>query len=136
MEQNDCQFGGLPNNDLYEHIANFLEICDIQQHSGMPVENVRLMIFPFSLRDKVRVWFKFLPKETIATWDEMANKFLTKYFPPAKSAKFQGDITIFTQFDTKSIYDAWERYKGLIRKVPNHGLIGWRSNFFFITGYN
>jgi len=26
--QNDCQFGGLPNDDLYEHIANFLEMCD------------------------------------------------------------------------------------------------------------
>jgi len=28
-----------------------------------------------------------LPKNTIAIWDEMANKFLTKYFTPAKSAK-------------------------------------------------
>jgi len=26
MVQNDCQFGGLPNDDLYKHIANFLEI--------------------------------------------------------------------------------------------------------------
>ena len=28
MVQNDCQFGGLPNDDPYEHITNFLEICD------------------------------------------------------------------------------------------------------------
>ena len=88
MVQNDCQFGSLHNDDPYEHIANFLEIYDTQQYSGVPTEKVILMIFPFSLRDKVRIWFKSLPKESIATWDEMANKFLTKYFPPAKSAKF------------------------------------------------
>ena len=28
MVQNDCQFGGLPNDDPYEHTTNFLEICD------------------------------------------------------------------------------------------------------------
>ena len=28
MVQNNCQFGGLPNDNPYEHIANFLEICD------------------------------------------------------------------------------------------------------------
>jgi len=55
----------------------------------------------------------------------MANKFRTKYCPPAKSAKFRGDITTFTQFDTKSIYDAWERYKSLIKKVSNCGLPDW-----------
>jgi len=55
----------------------------------------------------------------------MANKFLTKYFPPTKSTKFRGDITTFTQFDTESIYNAWQRYKGLIRKISNHGLPEW-----------
>jgi len=87
--------------------------------------------FPFSLRDKTKIWFKSLPNESIATWDEMANKFLTKYFPPAKSAKFWGDITTFTQFVTEFIYDDWERYKGLIRKVLNHGLPDWLEIQFF-----
>jgi len=72
----------------------------------VPAEKVKLMIFPFSLRDKARIWFKSLPKESIATWKEMEKKILTKYFPPAKSAKFRGYITTFTQFDTESIYDA------------------------------
>ena len=65
MVQNDCQFGGLLNDDSYEHITNFLEICDTQQYSGVPAENVRLMIFLFLLRDKARLWFKFLLTESI-----------------------------------------------------------------------
>jgi len=51
-----------------------------------------------------------------------------------KISKFRGDITTFTQFDTESIYDAWERYKGLIRKVPNHGLPDWLEIQFFYNG--
>jgi len=47
MVQNDCQFGGLPNDDPYEHTANFLEICDTQQYSGVLAEKMRLMIFFF-----------------------------------------------------------------------------------------
>jgi len=66
--------------------------------------------------------------------DEMANKFLTKYFPPVKLAKFWGNITTFSQFDSKSIYDAWKRYKGLIRKVSNHGLPDWLEIQFFYNG--
>ena len=122
--QNECQFGVLPDDDLYEHISNFLDIYDTQKYSGVPAEKVRLMIFPLSLRNKVRIWFKCLPTESIAPWEEMGNKFLTKYFSPTKSVKFQSDITTSTQFDSESIYDAWERYKSLIRKVPNHGLPG------------
>ena len=36
MVQNDCQFGSLPNDDLYEHIVNFLEICDTQKYCEVP----------------------------------------------------------------------------------------------------
>ena len=50
MVQNDCQFGGLLNDDSYEHITNFLEICDTQQYSGVPTEKVRLMIFSFLIQ--------------------------------------------------------------------------------------
>jgi len=51
------------------------------------LEVINLKLFPFSLKDKAKTWFNFLPKNSIATWDEMANKFLTKYFPPSKEAK-------------------------------------------------
>ncbi|GJZ40468.1 hypothetical protein Tco_0587031, partial [Tanacetum coccineum] len=32
---------------------------------------------------------------------------------------------MFQQLQGESLYDAWNRYKDLIRKVPHHGLILW-----------
>ena len=122
MMQHTCQFDGHPNDDPNEHISSFLEICDMQRINGISAEVIKLKLFLFSLKDKLKTWFNSLPKNTIAIWDEMANKFLTKYFPPSKAAKLRGDLTTFSQFESENIYEAWERYKGLIRKVPYHGL--------------
>ena len=66
----------------------------------------------------------------------MANKFLTKYFSLSKAAKLRGDLTTFTQLESESIYEAWERYKELIRKVSHHGLPAWLEIQFFYNRLN
>ena len=55
-----------------------------------------------------------LPLDLITTWEELAQKFLAKYFPPAKTAKLRNDITTFVQLEGESLYEAWERYKDLL----------------------
>ncbi|NAW23538.1 hypothetical protein FGF82_23740, partial [Salmonella sp. gx-f9] len=45
-----------------------------------------------------------------------------KYFPPNKNAKLRNEITTFQQMDDESLYEAWERYKELLRKCPHHGI--------------
>ena len=122
MVQHAGQFGGLPHDDPNEHISSFLEICDTQKINGVSAEVIKLKLFPFSLKNKAKTWFNSLPKNTIATWNEMANKFLTKYLPPSNAAKLRGDLTTFSQFEYENFYEAWETYKGLIRKVQHHGL--------------
>ncbi|XP_075640377.1 uncharacterized protein LOC142612142 [Castanea sativa] len=110
MIQQTVQFGGLSQEDPNVHIANFLEICDTFKHNGVIDNEIRLRLFPFSLRDKAKVWLNSLPTGIITTWEELAQKFLAKYFPPAKTAKLRrNDITTFIQFEGESLYEAWER---------------------------
>ena len=45
--------------------------------------------------------------------------------------KLQGDLITFSQFESESIYEVWERYKGLIRKVPHHEFPAWLDIQFF-----
>ena len=113
MIQQTVQFGGLSQEDPNVHIANFMEICDTFKHNGVIDDAIRLRLFHFSLRDKAKVWLNSLPLGIITTWEELAQKFLAKYFPPAKTAKLRNDITTFIQFEGESLYEAWERYKDL-----------------------
>ena len=125
MIQSLVQFGGLANDDPNLDIANFLEICDTFKHNGVIDDAIRLRLFPFSLNNKAKAWLISLPPGTITTWDGLVNAFLTKYFPLTKSAKMRNDITNFLQQDQESLYEAWERFKDLLRKCPHHDLPMW-----------
>ena len=105
MVQNTCQFGGGPDEDPNEYIKSFLEICDTLKHNGVSSDAIRLMLFPFSIKDKVKIWFYSLPKEIIAAWNEMTATLLAKYLPPAKVSKLRSDIMTFTHLNDESIHD-------------------------------
>ncbi|GJY22575.1 zinc finger, CCHC-type containing protein [Tanacetum coccineum] len=47
------------------------------------------------------------------------------FFPPGRTAKLRKDILMFQQCQDESLYDAWTRFKDLLRKVPHHGLDLW-----------
>ncbi|XP_073056926.1 uncharacterized protein [Primulina eburnea] len=67
---------------------------------------------------------------------ELATKFLSKYFPPAKSAQLKFEISTFRQTDFEQLYEAWERYKELLRRCPNHGFEDWVQIELFYNGLN
>ncbi|KAI4313303.1 hypothetical protein L6164_026294 [Bauhinia variegata] len=63
------------------------------------------------------LWLNSLPPGSVQNWEYLAQKFLTKYFPPSKTTKLRTEIVNFTQFDRESLYDAWERFKELLRAL-------------------
>ncbi|KAL5555033.1 hypothetical protein UlMin_037269 [Ulmus minor] len=128
------QFGGMSKDDPNAHIAYFLEVCDLYKINGVSDDAVRLRVFPFSLRDRAREWLNSVPSESITTWDELVHKFLSKFFPPAKTAKLRNEITSFTQYDQESLYEAWERFKEMLRKCPHHGISIWLQVSTFYNG--
>ncbi|KAL0401829.1 UNVERIFIED_CONTAM: hypothetical protein Slati_4212800 [Sesamum latifolium] len=102
--------------------------------NGVSDDAVRLRIFPFSLCDTAKDWLQSLPAGSITTWASLTQKFLVKYFPLAKTAKILNDITSFVQLDRESLYDAWERFKGMLRRRPHHELPVWRQVQTFYNG--
>jgi len=48
-------------------------------------------------------------------------KFLSKYFPQSKVNKGKQEISAFQQDMDESLGQAWDRFKGLLRKTPIHG---------------
>ncbi|GKB16054.1 zinc finger, CCHC-type containing protein [Tanacetum coccineum] len=71
--------------------------------------------------DQVINWLDRLPAGSISTWDDLTTHFLTQFFPPGRTAKLRNDILMFQQHQDESIYNAYNRFKELLRKVPHHG---------------
>ncbi|XP_073307190.1 uncharacterized protein [Primulina huaijiensis] len=134
VQQN--QFARTATSDPHVHLRTFLEITDTVKINNVPDDIIILRLFPFSLRDQARGWLQSLPLGSITTWQELATKFLSKYFPPAKSAQLKIEISTFRQTDFKQLYEAWERYKELLRRCPNHGFEDWVQIELFYNGLN
>ncbi|XP_073018256.1 uncharacterized protein [Primulina eburnea] len=132
VQQN--QFAGTAVSDPHVHLRTFLEITDTVKIDNVSDDIIRLRLFPFSLRDQARGWLQSLPLGSITTWEELATKFLAKYFPPAKSVQLKIEISTFRQTDFEELYEAWERYKELLRKFPNHGFEDWVQIELFYNG--
>ena len=128
------QYIGLPYEDPNAHILNFLEVCDIVKYNGVSDDAIHLLLYPFSLKDKAKHWLTIEPPDSITSWDELVNKFLTWFFLPAKATKLRIDINNLCQLDGESFYEAWERYKDLLRKFPNHNLPKWMQVHHFYNG--
>ena len=56
------QFGGYSLKDPNGHISNFIELCGIVKMNGVDHNVIKLNLFPFSLHDKAKNWFQWLPK--------------------------------------------------------------------------
>ncbi|KAH9697048.1 hypothetical protein KPL71_023441 [Citrus sinensis] len=122
MLQTVGQFNRLPNEDPHLRLKFFLEVSDAFKIAGATQDALRLRLFPYSLRDQARAWLNLLPSDSITTWNELADKFLMKYFPPTKNAKLRNEITSFHQLEDESLYEAWERFKELLRRCHHHSI--------------
>ncbi|XP_070030053.1 uncharacterized protein [Nicotiana sylvestris] len=117
--QQSCIFTGDLSEDTHSHLIDFLELVEPAKYNGVPPEAIKLRLFPFSLKGEAKTWLRSLPQGSITTWDQMTQKFLNKYFSPAKTTKLRQDISNFLQTDTESVYQAWERLKTICRRFYN-----------------
>ncbi|CAL1382151.1 unnamed protein product [Linum trigynum] len=88
----------------------FLELAESLKINGVTEEALRLRLFPYSLAGKALRWLNNQPTLSITSWDDLLNKFMTRYCPPSKMAEWRKKISHFEQEEDKLLRDGWERF--------------------------
>ena len=134
LVENHCSFGGSANEDPNQHLTKFLRICDTVKSNGVQEDAYKLLLFPFSLRDKAAKWLESFPRGSLTTWDEVESKFLARFYPPQKVNRLRSEVQTFRQQDGETLYEAWERFKDLTRKCPPDMFHDWVQLHIFYDG--
>ncbi|GJT73736.1 retrovirus-related pol polyprotein from transposon TNT 1-94 [Tanacetum coccineum] len=121
-ELHENPFSGLEHEDANEHIKKVLEIVDSFHIPNITQDQLMLRAFPVSLTGVVSRWLNNQPAGSITTWEVLKMKFLSKYCPPACTAKKIEEINNFQQEPDESLFRAWERFKELLMKCPQNCL--------------
>ena len=85
-------------------------------------EVIKLQLFPFLLRDVATTWFDTLPMGSVNNWEELVEAYMSRFFPPTLTSEIREEIIVFKQGEDESLYNAWERYKRLLKRCPMHGI--------------
>ena len=80
-----------------------------------------MRFFPFTLKERAKEWFFTLGRE-FASWRDMEDAFLRKYFSVGKTSAVRRAIREFSQGPGEVFYEAWERLRDLLRQCPHHGI--------------
>ncbi|GJR19737.1 putative reverse transcriptase domain-containing protein [Tanacetum coccineum] len=98
-------FNSSDHEDANEHIEKFFEIVDLFHILNITINQDGLKI-----------------------------KFLNKYCPPARTAKKMEEINNFQQEPDENHYQAWELFKELLMKCPQHYLMEMQEVILFYNG--
>ena len=133
---NSISFHGFENEDPHIHIRNFTDIAETIKINQVSHDVIKMKLFPFSLKGAARTWLEKEPPNSIHTWGDLANKFINHFFPPSKTSVLRSQIFRFQQAFDESFSEAWDRFKELIEKCPNHGFSPLHQIDTFYNGLN
>ncbi|XP_070014012.1 uncharacterized protein [Nicotiana sylvestris] len=110
-------FIGAPNQNAYKHLKGFVDTCWGSKRTNISEDALRLRRFPFSLQGKALDWLERFPNHSIHTWDELAEKIISKFFSPGHMAMLRDEILDFKQEHNKPLHEICERYHTMVKEL-------------------
>jgi len=77
-------FRGLANENPYQHVREFEDICGTMKYHQMIKESLKLRLFPFSLKERAKSWLLSLQPGSISTWVGLVEAFYRKFYSKQK----------------------------------------------------
>ena len=104
------------------------------KEGGASIDLMRLKLFPFTLKDKAKIWLNSLRPRSIRTWTDLQAEFLKKFFPTHRTNGLKRQISNFSAKKNGKFYECWERYMEAINACPHHGFDTWLLVSYFYDG--
>ncbi|XP_021998222.1 uncharacterized protein LOC110895248 [Helianthus annuus] len=111
-----------------------MKVCNTIRGHNFALEEVKLRLFQFSLKDKAKQWFLTLPANSICTWGEMQQAFLDEYYSMAKTDDARDEIRSFRQLSGEPLPEAFTRFREMMRRCPHHQIEKWELVKCFVRG--
>nr|CAN70642.1 hypothetical protein VITISV_020042 [Vitis vinifera] len=127
-------FHGIESENPYAHIKEFEDVCNTFQEGGASIDLMRLKLFPFTLKDKAKIWLISLRPRSIRSWTDLQAEFLKKFFPTHRTNGLKRQISNFSAKENEKFYECWERYMEAINACPHHGFDTWLLVSYFYDG--
>ena len=115
-------YQGVDSENPYSFMRDFEDVCSAFLSTGAPLYIICMVLLPFSLKEKAKIWFHSLAPNSIFTWEDMRDEFLNKFFPPARPNVLMRAIQNFSKKSSEPFAIVWERYKDILHALPHHGL--------------
>ena len=125
---------GLPSENPNTHLTNFIKVYDTVKYIGLIEEELRLRFFPLPLGDRAKHWLTSRPPDSVTSWNDLVQKFMTNFFPPSKIAQLVQEINTFRHLEGENLVEACERFHELLRRCPHHRLTRWMQVHTFYNG--
>ncbi|XP_015955427.1 uncharacterized protein LOC107479844 [Arachis duranensis] len=118
------------NTDATSKNTHYLRNFRSRMYLTDASEAIRCKAFPTTLTKRAIKWFDSLPLRSITSFDDLAKKFLARFFIQKDKAKHTPSLLRIKQGDRKSLHSYMERFnkacldiQSLPTKAANMGLI-------------
>ena len=98
-------FHGMESENPYQHIKEFEDVCNTFREGGASIDLMRLKLFPFTLKDKAKIWLNSLRPRSIRTWIDLQAEFLKKFFPTHRTNGLKRQISNFSAKENEKFYE-------------------------------
>ena len=113
-------FCSILNEDPLIFLRDFYATVQTFPLQGLIEDQLRMRCFPYTLKDRAKVWLMTLPPNSLTTWEAVYENFMGKFYSYQKITKLRTKIATFAQMEGEPFHEAWDRFKQLLMQCPHH----------------
>ena len=106
MEKQGRGITGGFNEEPYEFLEEFHDICATYNYPEISQEVLKMKSFPFALRSRAKEWMKSLGQE-LSSWSDLEKAFLKKFYSYGKIEVIRREIRNLCCTNTQRSFTIW-----------------------------